>query len=56
MVEVVGPVKVGRWRVRFLVEPRDLWVGLFWDRRMDGFHLYVCPFPMLVLHGVRPRW
>lgn len=34
--------------IRFLFEPRDLWIGVFWDRRPDGFYLYVCPFPMLV--------
>ncbi|HMM95311.1 hypothetical protein [Phycicoccus sp.] len=42
-----------RWRARFVFEPRDLWVGLFWDRRPDGFHLYVCLLPVLVIHAVR---
>jgi len=36
--------------IRF--EPRDIWIGLFWDRRPDGLHIYVCPFPCLVIHGV----
>jgi hypothetical protein len=31
-------------------EPRDLWVGAFFDRRGDGWHLYVCPLPTLLLH------
>ena len=31
-------------------EPRDLWVGLFWDRREDGLHLFVCPFPCVLFH------
>ncbi|HXI15233.1 MAG TPA: hypothetical protein VNM48_02595 [Chloroflexota bacterium] len=35
-------------------EPRDLWVGVFWDRRKSGdtwqWHVYVCPVPMFVLH------
>jgi hypothetical protein len=35
------------------VEPRDIWVGLFWDRRPDGTHFYVCPLPCLVIHWVR---
>lgn len=33
-------------------EPRDVWIGWFWDRREDGKHHYVCPFPMLVIHWV----
>jgi hypothetical protein len=37
--------------IRF--EPRDIWVGLFWDRRADGLHLYVCPLPCIVLHWRR---
>ena len=32
------------------LEPRDIWIGLFWDRREDGFHIYICPIPMLVIH------
>lgn len=36
-------------------EPRDIWVGLFWDRRIDGLHIYVCPVPLLVLHWTFPR-
>lgn len=39
-----------RPRLRLQVEPRDLWVGLYWDRRSDGLHLYVCPLPALLLH------
>lgn len=31
-------------------EPRDLWVGVFWDRREDGLHVYACPLPAVVLH------
>jgi hypothetical protein len=41
-------------------EPRDLWVGLFWDRRSAGLwqpmrteystHFYVCVIPTLVVH------
>lgn len=39
---------LGRAKLRF--EPRDLWVGLFWDRRPDGLHVYVCLVPTIVLH------
>lgn len=31
--------------VELKIEPRDCWVGLFWDRRNDGLHLYVCAIP-----------
>ena len=31
--------------IRFLFEPRDLWVGLYWDDRKR--RLYVLPLPML---------
>lgn len=34
-------------------EPRDVWIGWFWDRRDDGTHHYVCLVPMLVIHWVR---
>ena len=39
-------------RLSLLFEPRDLWVGCFWDRRDDGLHVYLCPFPTLVLRCV----
>lgn len=39
-----------RFEAKF--EPRDVWIGLFWDRRADGLHLYLCPIPLLVLHWV----
>ena len=32
------------------IEPRDLWWGVFWDRRADGLHVYICPVPVLVLY------
>jgi hypothetical protein len=37
-------------KVRARFEPRDLWVGVFWDRRVDGLHVFWCPLPMLVVH------
>jgi len=42
-------------------EPRDLWVGAFWDTSR-GFDLYVCPVPCVAFHwyrrgtGRRPWW
>lgn len=41
-----------RWAIRW--EPRDIWVGLYWDRKADGLHFYVCLVPCVVLH-VGPR-
>lgn len=35
--------------VRTYFEPRDLWVGLYWDRKADGLYMYFCPFPTLVV-------
>lgn len=37
------------------IEPRDAWVGLFWDRRADDLHIYVCPVPFVVFHWAVPR-
>ncbi len=37
--------------IRF--EPRDIWVGLFWDRREDGTHFYLCLVPCIVIHWVQ---
>ena len=39
-----------RTRLEFKLEPRDLWVGLYWDRNGDLLHLYFCAVPTLVLH------
>lgn len=41
------------WSWRLIFERRDLWIGLYWDKRADGQHFYVCPIPTVVLHGHR---
>lgn len=41
-------------RVRVAFEPRDLWVGVYWDRKVDGVHVYVCAVPCIVVH-FKPR-
>jgi hypothetical protein len=37
--------------IRF--EKRDIWVGLFWDRKGDETHFYLCPLPCVVIHWVK---
>lgn len=50
---MAGKARWRRWRVRLLFEPRDLWLGVFWDRRsgyapgLNGLWVYVCLFPCL---------
>jgi hypothetical protein len=48
---------IERWRIRAFFEPRDIWVGVFWDRPVsygDGgqplvrhLKIYVCLLPCL---------
>ncbi len=47
------PMTGQRMTIKF--EPRDVWVGWFWDRRADGTHHYVCPIPCVVIHWVKPK-
>lgn len=56
--------KVGWRRPRVLLEPRDLWIGVYWTRHQplgdDGcilgewLKIYVCVLPMFPL--VLSRW
>ena len=39
-----------RPEIRIAVKLPDLWVGAFWDRRPDGFHLWICLVPCLPIH------
>ena len=34
-------------RVQIKFEPRDLWVGVYWERRFGFLNIYVCLLPML---------
>ena len=36
-------------KVKFIFEPRDLWVGLYWKKTSIGTKLYFVIIPMLVL-------
>ncbi len=40
---------------RILFEPRDLWIGVFWDRRPAELRVYVCLIPTLPLLLTFPR-
>lgn len=45
------------WRVseiRIVFEPRDLWVGVYWDRQWFALVVYICLIPMLPLKIVLP--
>lgn len=45
-------------RAKFMFEPRDLWIGVYWDRRCLPLELkpvlvlYICFIPTLVLRLV----
>lgn len=47
-----------RVKVQLQFEPRDLWVGIFWQVRKPPdlpapyriLHVYICVIPMLPLH------
>lgn len=41
--------------VRLKFEPRDIWVGIFWQRIAPGLEVYVCLLPMLPLRFVLSR-
>jgi hypothetical protein len=49
---VSGRIGHTRWSVSAYVEPRDVWVGVFWDRDVDTYErtwltVYVCLLPCL---------
>lgn len=52
-----GKVKT---RLELKFEPRDLWVGLYWDREttheMEQLHLYFCLLPTLLIHLCIWKW
>lgn len=43
-------LRTPRFVAEVLLELRDLWIGIFWDRRLDGFHLFACLVPCLPIH------
>lgn len=38
------------WHFRWLFEPRDIWVGVYWKRFPAALDVYVCLLPMLPLN------
>lgn len=47
---MVGPFPLwGRWRasVSLILEPRDLWVGVYWNTRAGFTEVYTCAIPCL---------
>lgn len=38
------------WSIRIKLEPRDLWVGLYWDNKPQWFDVYICIIPVVPIH------
>ena len=47
-------VKTKALRLRLYFEPRDAFVGIFWDSRPSGFNLWLVVIPMFPLQVVLP--
>lgn len=45
----------GRVGVELQFQPRDTWIGVYWQREEELVHVYVCivPFLPVVVHVVR---
>lgn len=41
---------VMNWDYTIKIEPRDLWIGLFWDSTPDKYNMYICMAPMVVVY------
>lgn len=41
--------------VQLQFEPRDLWIGVFWDFRGSDLHLWVCLVPAFPFHFIFRR-
>lgn len=38
------------WRVRVEFEPRDLWIGVYFNFGLLSNHIYICILPLLPIH------
>lgn len=55
-----------RWSAQLLFEPRDAWIGLYWDRPFLGYardgqmmwelRLYICLVPFFPLLLTKRLW
>lgn len=47
------------WDIGVKFEPRDLWIGVYWDYRARSLWIYVCAVPMfplfIVFQHEKPR-
>lgn len=44
--------RIGKIKVRFYWEPRDIWIGLFWDTRGFDIIFWICLIPCFPLQFV----
>lgn len=47
-----------KWKLSIKFEPRDIWVGVFWDKKPKSVHeklrlwdVYVCLIPLLPIRA-----
>lgn len=41
--------------IQIFFEPRDLWIGVFWDRRPSELRLFICFIPCIPILIKVPR-
>lgn len=41
-------------RIELKFEPRDLWIGVYWNRHWYALEVYICIVPLLPLKVVFP--
>lgn len=38
------------WNLQIIFEPRDAWIGVYWNRIGNAMDVYICLLPFLPLH------